>query len=1248
MTYRTITRIFTCCFSPKAARRSGTFSLGALLGLTLMAAGASAAVPLADQPIFAGADVPGNLALALSVEYPTAISVANLGDYDKRSTYLGYFDPQKCYDYVAVQGSIPTDYSGSYFQPSALASNNHRCSGQWSGNFMNWATMQTIDPFRWALSGGYRSVDTTSQTILEKAWGSIQGGQSNFPLRGTGQGGGNRLQTSEISKVTPFGWDNFNTSVWTRGNTMVFSSENGGYSDRSQTPRDLTNLGAAAEDKIYQVYVRVRVCDPTTTMGIGGLESNCVQYGSNYKPEGLLQQYAEKIRYSAFAYLAGSGSNRQGAALREPMGKIGQTSARPEWDGTTGIMYTNPDSATAAASGVSQSGVMNYLNKFGQASQNYMLYDNVSELYYAAVRYFENMGNVPEWTNGASATELDGFPAVTTWTDPIIYSCQKNFVLGIGDDHTWFDYNVGGATAGGPRAKPAAVAADTFNQADLWTTNLEKLEGLPVTPWYPFDSGATYYIAGLAYGVHVNDIRPDLTGSQNISTYWMDVEEYQRAEDFNPYYLATKYGGFTVPTGYDITNVTTPLTVGWWDTGSPANTISMNGNVRNQPDNYFEAGNANKMVTGLKLAFANIANAIKLYTTSFSLGQPIETASGAATYATQYQSGAWTGTITGSTLTFALDGTPQPPVQAWTTNGTLGAQLAASGWDTGRNVATWNGTNGVPFRVGNLSSAQTTALKPSYSGATNPTQFVNYLRGDQTNEVGSTATGSTMSLRSRALLLGDIVNAKLTPVAPPQLPFSDASNPGYSSFKAVYATRPTMVYAAANDGMLHGFNGLLTGAGAGTEQFAYIPSAVIVGPNNTPQVDGLVAVGNPLFVHHYYVDATPLAFDVDFANGGGVFTASNDWHTLLIGGLGKGGKSFYAIDVTDPASMSNEAAVASKVQWEFTDPAMGYSFGAPIAVKTAKYGWVVALTSGYNNSDGLGYLFLVNPQTGALLEKIATPSAAPGLAQATAFVRDYSDYTADSIYAGDLNGQMWRFDLTVPRTSTAPYPAPTLLATATDSSGVAQPITSAPLIEIHPTTRQRYVMFGTGRLLSNADIPSAQMQSFYSILDGSAGGFNTVSMPITRAALTLVPDVTAGIILTSPSMGWYTDLGIDAGTSIAWRVLVNPVAYNGIVSFTTLLPAGDACSASGQSRVYALNYDTGKSVLNSNTTGYIYYSNAITDLKIIGVNNTGLPGYNVPEIVVGTNTGVLAKVDANLLGTLATRLLNWREVPTAD
>jgi type IV pilus assembly protein PilY1 len=99
-----------------------------------------------------------------------------------------------------------------------------------------------------------------------------------------------------------------------------------------------------------------------------------------------------------------------------------------------------------------------------------------------------------------------------------------------------------------------------------------------------------------------------------------------------------------------------------------------------------------------------------------------------------------------------------------------------------------------------------------------------------------------------------------------------------------------------------------------------------------------------------------------------------NWRTLLIGGLGKGGKSYYAIDVTNPASMTTETVVAANVKWEFTAATMGYSFGAPVVVKTAQWGWVVALTSGYDNSDGYGYLYLVNPSNGALIQSIRTPS----------------------------------------------------------------------------------------------------------------------------------------------------------------------------------------------------------------------------------------------------------------------------------
>jgi type IV pilus assembly protein PilY1 len=1283
--------------------RSVAFSLTLLLGLVYLAP-AHAQTTLADKPIATGADVPGNLALTLSVEYPTAISIANLGNYSDTTQYIGYFDSAKCYTYL-FNSATP---SQSYFSPTGLntASNGHDCSsmpGQWSGNFMNWAATQTIDPFRWALTGGYRSVDTTTQTILEKAWGSAQGGPGqNYPYRGTSQGGGNNLSTSgsSIAKLTPFNtWSQFDEGVWGNGQTMVFSGGGAGsgytLSYTSGSVSDLSNFAtantSAASAGAYRVYIRVAVCDPT--LGAAFLESNCVQYGANYKPEGLLQQYSQRIRFSAFGYLNQGGDVREGGVMRAPMRFIGPNvpvplstmpaaNPNPEWDPVTGIMSVNPDTASASTPNpiVSQSGVMNYLNKFGEFGQTYKTYDNVSELYYAAVRYFENLGNVSEWYAGASATALDGFPAVTTWpTDTtganpgaaILYSCQKNFILGIGDDHTWYDYDVGGSTnASGGRPMPGTVMADTFNQASVWTTDLQTLQGIAPTPWWPFDSGATYFIAGLAYGVHVNDIRPDLPDTQTISTYWMDVAEDQRLENLNPYYLAAKFGGFSTPTinaanatapfytaanpAYDMLN--TPITTAQFD--STGAIVNMNGNNHRLPDNYYNAGNANAMVAGLKSAFVSISSAITQLSTTFSFSLTNVT-SGTDSFGASYDANGWTGTVIGSTLAFDINGNPSlTPV--WTSVSTLQAQLAGTGWQTARRVATWNGTSGVAFEAANLTSAQQTALTPSYSPTltcgTSICPYLNYLRGDQTNEVSSTATGSTHSLRNRKLLLGDIVDASLAPVSTPLQTFSDVNNPGYNFFKNLWTSttpRPTTVYAGANDGMLHAFDGT-----TGTEVFAYVPSAVIQGPNGTPQVDGLAQLGNPNYVHHNYVDATPAAFDIDMSRTVG-FTGTVDyttaantpWRTVLIGGLGKGGRSFYALDVTDPASMTTESAVAGKVLWEFTDSTMGYSFGVPVVVKTVKYGWVAILTSGYDNADGFGYLYFVNPRTGALLEKVKTPSSSIGLAQASAFVKDFSDETADSVYVGDMMGQVWRFDLTG---TTGSYPQPVLLATVTDPiNGLAQPITTAPLIEIHPVTRKRYVLFGTGVLLAITDVPDTQMQSFYAIIDGTASGFNAVSAPITRANLTPIDNTqlsstTPNPILSTGPMGWYTDLGIDAGSGIGWRMVVNPSAFNGIVIFATnLTTATDPCNPKGSGRVYAVDYATEQSVLQPSVAG----PNPPFDL-LFAVNNLRVADVNgTPAILAGGNASGGSNIvspPANLTGTLATRILNWREIPTVE
>ena len=452
--------------------------------------------------------------------------------------------------------------------------------------------------------------------------------------------------------------------------------------------------------------------------------------------------------------------------------------------------------------------------------------------------------------------------------------------------------------------------------------------------------------------------------------------------------------------------------------------------------------------------------------------------------------------------------------------------------------------------------------------------------------------------------------------------------------------------------MLHAFNGALTGVGAGREVFAYVPSALFAGPNATPLVDGLAALGRPTFAHHYYVNASPVAFDIDF--GRTVGGSGTDWRTVLIGGLGKGGKAYYAIDVTDPASMTSEAAVASKVLWEFTDPDMGHSYGEPTVVKTRQHGWVVVFASGYNNTDGQGYFFVVNPRTGGLIQKIATGSGTAGdpagLAHTNAFVLDRRDLTADAVYAGDLQGKVWRLDVTAP---TGAYPAPTQIAALTDALGNRQPVTTRPLVETDPKTGKRYILVGTGLMLDNSHVVSARQHSFYALIDGGAARFGTaadlpsgVVYPVIRGNLADNTNTLDDIAFSAASQaGWYIELGLGATGTTGWRLVNDPSSAFGLVTFTTTLPNADVCNPSGNSRVYALNFGTGRSVLVGPGGATIAYNDdfdgLVTDLRFFAVNG-------VPRLIAGTDTGKLRSVPGVFNSARGLSVTNWRRVPLGN
>ncbi|WP_189941779.1 pilus assembly protein [Sulfuriferula thiophila] len=566
-----------------------------------------------------------------------------------------------------------------------------------------------------------------------------------------------------------------------------------------------------------------------------------------------------------------------------------------------------------------------------------------------------------------------------------------------------------------------------------------------------------------------------------------------------------------------------------------------------------------------------------------------------ATYTTNYNSGTWTGDLnaypidinTGTVGTTSLwaSGSAQYQLDSRTSaNRFIATSTDAAG-----------AIGGIAFQSTALSSTQLTLLNTPSVSPVDGTAVLAYLRGDTSGETSGT-------YRARAHLLGDLVNAEPLVAPPPSANYADSGYMGTSTtFKEANATRTTMVYQGSNDGMLHGFN-----ASTGAELWAYVPNLVMANLNN------LSSKSN--FTHKYYVDGTPALGDVDFRNTDGATGANTpNWHSIIVGGLGKGGRGYYALDVTTPTATS-ESAVASKVLWEFPNSAgsttvtknTGYSFGKPVIVKTAADGWVVLVTSGYNNGtnsgdsggDGLGHLFVLNPKTGALIKDIpttgctGTPTSNPcGLAQISAYVANPDqDMTTDYVYGGDLMGNVWRFDLSgsVSQWSVAK------LAVLKDSSGATQPITTTP--ELSSITingaATRFVYVGTGQYLGDSDVPSSsspnshatQTQTIYGLLDNLTSTLtDPVRSVLQQQTLTINTNGTSSIsnntVDYTTKKGWYVDF-----PTTGERINTDPALVSNVLAFTSNIPSTTICVPGGSSWLYYLDYQTGGTTSISSTT----------------------------------------------------------------
>jgi Tfp pilus tip-associated adhesin PilY1 len=498
-----------------------------------------------------------------------------------------------------------------------------------------------------------------------------------------------------------------------------------------------------------------------------------------------------------------------------------------------------------------------------------------------------------------------------------------------------------------------------------------------------------------------------------------------------------------------------------------------------------------------------------------------------------------------------------------------------------RTILSWDGSQGIPFEWTNLASAQQTSLNGSDGlGAIR----LDYLRGGRSNE---DANGG--SLRDRSSVLGDIVNSSPVWVGPPANSFTDtwsdqlytsatlpenaSSAQIYSAFTSAQATRTHVVYVGANDGLLHGFRaGANDNAGNyvstnndGMEVLAYMPNATLLQIN---------PYTNQNYNHQFFVDATP---------GPGDLFYGNQWHTWLAGGLGGGGKAMYVLDITNPTNFS-ESNASNLVVKELSASSlvcsnaancnndMGYVYGTPIIRRMHNGNWAVIWGNGYNSQSGTAAIFIasIDSSTGAwTVYELNTGYAASndptgqnrpdGIGYVSSADLD-GDHVADYLYAGDLFGNVWRFDVTsntVSNWKVSKFGGSVAqpLYSSVNASGTPQAITtSIQAVSIPQQSGPPRVLlqYGTGKMLEPGDqTPNPATQTIYGVWDWNMANWNSLSN-VQYASLTGTQTVTRSTLQQQTVTGAYDASGNTYnGTGTGYRTLSsNPVCWKGGTSCT--------------------------------------------------------------------------------------------------
>ncbi len=821
----------------------------------------------------------------------------------------------------------------------------------------------------------------------------------------------------------------------------------------------------------------------------------------------------------------------------------------------------------------------------------------------------------------AKAGKIYGGKKPSGFTDPILFSCQQNFTI-LSTDGYW-NGNAGtrmdGTAIGNVDNKTdpaigfdqrnpipfydggsATSASDTLADVAYYYYNYDLRNSTAATPAstrppFKVNFGNSFNGTLDVSTDNVADPGDPNANWQHMTTFTMGLG-IDGVMDFSPSYTSDTSGDYASIKNGDTADPAKGICS--WQTSGTCNWPKPAADSQNNIDDlwhaavnghgtYFSASNPRAVAAALSNALAVVARATGSSAAS-ATSSPNITNTDNYIFSSTYRTVDWDGEVVAQTIdpaTGLIGVSKKDPLTGQVIQDTTPIWVVSTSLDARVSTTTVNRTiytadtatsaTMKPFAWANMTSAEQSlftskgSLLSQYSLLSNslplPTQqniadngehVVNYLRGLKQYD------GSIF--RARTHVLGDTVN----------------SVPAYDKTTGV-------LYIGANDGMLHAFD-----KDDGSEIWAFVPHTVM--PNMYKLADQDYANK-----HQYFVDGSPTL-------------AKADGKTILVGGFNRGGKGYYALDVTSKTS--------PKPLWELcTDAALckvkdddiGWTYGNPVVTQLSDGTWVVLVTSGYESKGN--YLYVLEAFTGAILHKVNVPLA-NGLAKITPFIPDFnSKNQAALVYGGDLDGNLWRFDFS----NATAGSAPTFMKFAAFSG---QPISTKPevgVVQVRVNDYRIVVFVGTGKYIETTDINNLGQQSLYALIDNGVAytsprtslklrtiSGNTVTTG--SGANEIVPYSAEWNQMWNPSGdlgGWYADF-----PSTNERVNLDPQLVLGTLEVITNSPNVTAsCGGNGgTSEVYQFKFDTGLAVKpNLISSNFVSHYQGITVGNVIFTTPSG-------------------------------------------